>query len=69
MPLLNQNFPTLDALLRLAPQQVEQAMKWLDDPSPVPPPLQLQGLSPLEWHLLDVLLRALKAEKDLHPLQ
>lgn len=65
----NLNVPTLEALLHLNPQQVEKAWEWLGDPSPEPPPKELQELSPLEWHLLDVLLGCLMAEKRLHPLQ
>ncbi len=65
----NETLPNLEGLLHLSPSQVEQAWKWLGDPSPEPPPKELQELSPLEWHLLDVLLRALMEEKALYPLQ
>lgn len=59
---------SLEALLRLSPQQVELAWQWLGDPNPVPPPKELQDLSPLEWHLLDLLLRCLLEEKQGYPL-
>ena len=65
---LNLNVPSLKGLLHLSPNQVELAWAWLGDPSPVPPPKELQDLTPLEWHLLDVLLRCLLEERELHLL-
>lgn len=60
---------SLRTLMQLTPRQVEQAWLWLEDPSLDPPPPELEGLSPLEWHLLGVVLGCLMAEKDLHLLQ
>jgi hypothetical protein len=69
MPSQNLKPQEMEVLLQLSPEQVEQAWKWLDDPTPTPPPPELNFLSLLEWHLLELLLVNLMEEKEHHPLQ
>jgi hypothetical protein len=56
-------------LSNLSNNQVEQALQWLADPLPSPPPKGLEPLSQAEWFLLSRMLDSLLAEKQANPLQ
>jgi hypothetical protein len=56
-------------LSNLSNNQVEQALQWLADPLPSPPPKGLEPLSQADWFLLSRMLDSLLAEKQASPLQ
>jgi len=56
-------------LHQLNQKQVEQALQWLADPLPSPPPKGLEPLNQLEWFLLSRMLDSLLEEKKQSPLQ
>lgn len=56
-------------LQNLSNNQVEQALAWLANPLPEPPPQDLEHLNQMEWFLLQRMLDSLLQEKRENPLQ
>ena len=59
----------MSQLQQLNQHQVEQALEWLEDPLPSPPPQGLEELNQMEWFLLRRMLDSLLEEKKQHLLQ
>jgi hypothetical protein len=56
-------------LQELSQDQLEQALKFLAQPTPDSVPQPLKDLNLLEWHLLQSLLDNLLEEQRQHPVQ
>jgi hypothetical protein len=56
-------------LQELSQNQLEQALRFLAQPTPDSVPQSLKELNLLEWHLLQSLLENLLEEKQRNPLQ
>jgi hypothetical protein len=56
-------------LQELSNKQVEQALAYLANPLPEPPPEPLNKLNQVEWYLLEQLLNNLLEEREQSQLQ